>query len=83
MKEKQILDTDNMKPNEPVDSKNKEPEKPATESNPFTDNQFFGGWYSFKTTHTIMIADSPKKDSVPYMFERIQLTKPFEIAPVP
>ena len=83
MKEKQILDTDNMKPKEPIDSENKEPEKPATEGNPFTDNQFFGGWITFKTTHTIMIADSNMPDTVPRMFERLQLVKPFEIAPVP
>ena len=83
MKDKQILDTDRLKPNEPIDSDDKEPEKPATESNPFTDNQFFGGWITFKTTHTIMIADSNMPDTVPRMFERLQLVKPFEIAPVP
>lgn len=82
MQNKKILDTDDLK----VDSEKTEPgneSKPKTEDNPFTDNQFFGGWISFKTTHVIMINQSPMKDSVPYMFERIQLTKPFEIAPVP
>ena len=82
MSNKEILDTDRLS----VDSVDHSPgqsEERKTAENPNTDNQFFGGWISFKTTHVIMINDSPMKDSVPYMFERIQLTKPFEIAPVP
>lgn len=84
MKEKQVLDTDNMKPVEPVDSENLTKEdKPKTEANDFGDNQFFGPWYTYKTTHTIMINGTSKGDSVPQMMERLQLVKPWEIAPVP
>lgn len=83
MKDKQILNTDDMKPDEPVDSNNKKPIEEKTESNPYTDNQFFGPWYTYKTTHCIMINNSPKNDTVPQMFERLQMVKPWEIAPVP
>lgn len=83
MKEKQVLDTDKLKltssdtTNE-VGNKMKE----KTEANKYADNQFFGSWVSFKTTHSITI-NGTTKDSVPNMFERIQLVKPWEISPVP
>ena len=82
MKEKQYMDTDDLKPDEPVDSNNKKPIDPKTEGNQFGDNQFFGPWYTYKTTHTIIINGTPK-DSVPQMMERLQLVKPFEVAPIP
>lgn len=82
MKEKQILDTDNLKLDEPVDSESKKPIEPKTVANEYTDNQFFGPWISFKTTHTITINGTPK-DSIPNMVERIQLVKPWEITPIP
>ena len=53
-----------------------------TEDNKYADNQFFGPWVSFKTTHSISINGTPK-DTVPNMIEKIQLTKPWEISPVP
>lgn len=81
MKEKQVVDTDNLKP-DPVNSENKSEIKEKTEPNKGADNQFFGAWYTFKTTHSIMINDTPKS-SVPQMIERLQLIKPFEITPVP
>ena len=81
MKDKQILDTDNMKV-DPVDSENKSEIKEKTVPNKFSDNQFFGPWYSCKVTHTIII-NGTSKDSVPNMFERIQFVRPFEITPVP
>lgn len=83
MKEKQVLDTDklNLIPSDTTNEVgNKMKEK--TEDNKYADNQFFGGWVSFKTTHTIMI-NGTTKDSVPNMMERIQLVKPWEISPVP
>ena len=70
MKEKQVLDTDNMKPDEPVDSNSKSEIAAKTVANQFGDNQFFGAWISFKTTHTISI-NGTTKDSSPNMFERI------------
>ena len=76
------MDTDDLKPDEPVDSNNKKPIDPKTEGNQFGDNQFFGPWYTYKTTHTIIINGTPK-DSVPQMMERLQLVKPFEVAPIP
>ena len=83
MKEKQVLDTDKIgKVDEPVDTNSKKEEEAKTEDNKYADNQFFGGWISYKTTHTIMI-NGTTKDSVPNMMERIQLTKPWEICPVP
>ena len=81
MKEKQILDTDRLKIEETIDSNEKKDSDEHTEDNPATDNQFFGTWYSYKVTHSITINGTPK-DSVPYMFERIQLVKPWEIMPV-
>lgn len=82
MKEKQVIDTDNLKIDEPVDSSKDEEIKPKTEPNKFADNQFFGAWYSYKVTHSIVINGTPK-DNVPSMVERIQLTRPFEISPIP
>lgn len=82
MKDVQVLDTDNMKPKEPVDSSKKETQEPSTEANQFADNQFFGPWYTYKTTHTIVI-NGTTKDSVPNMVERLQLVKCWEITPVP
>ena len=81
MKPREYLDTDDMKV-EKVDSNDKKEIEPKTDADENTDNQFFGVWYSFKTTHTIMI-NGTTKDSVPNMVERIQLTKPFEITPIP
>ena len=82
MVEKQVLDTNNMKPDEPVDSNSPKEIKPKTQPNVGGDNQFFGPWYTYKTTHSIII-NGTTKDSVPNMFERLQLVKPWEIAPVP
>ena len=71
MKEKQVLDTDQIKKiDEPVDSEAKKEIKEKTEDNKYGDNQFFGSWVSFKTTHTIMI-NGTTKDSVPNMMEKI------------
>ena len=64
MKEKEAIDTDNMKPDEPVKNQDPEEVKPKTEPNKFGDNQFFGPWYTYKTTHTIVINGTPK-DNVP------------------
>ena len=63
MKEKQVLDTDNMEPGK-VDNSPGGKEKPKTVPNKFGDNQFFGPWYTYKTTHSIMIHGTPK-ESVP------------------
>ena len=63
MKEKQVVDTDNLKP-DPVNSDNKTEIKEKTEQNKGADNQFFGAWYTFKTTHSIIINGTPK-DSIP------------------
>lgn len=63
MKEKQTIDTDNMKPKPGEDEAGKE-SKERTEPNEFGDNQFFGPWFSYKTTHSIMI-NGTTKDSVP------------------
>lgn len=82
MKDKQVLNTDDLDPDTPVDSNKKTTIKPKTEPNEFADNQFFGPWYSYKTTHIINIAGTTK-DSVPQMMERIQLIKPWEITPIP
>jgi hypothetical protein len=81
MTEKQILDTDDLKA-KPVDSSKHTEIEDHTTDNPNTDNQFFGPWYSYKTTHTISIAGTKKID-VPTMIERIQLVKCWEIAPIP
>ena len=81
-KDMPVLDTDNMKPDEPVDSENKKEQKPKTEENKHSDNQFFGPWYTCKTTHSIVINGTPK-ESVPSMVERLQLVKCWEINPVP
>ena len=80
MKDKEVIDTDDLKP-KPVDSENKDEIKPKVEQNKFADNQFFGPWYTYKTTHTISI-NGTQKDSVPDMKERLQLVKPWEIVPV-
>lgn len=80
-KEKQIVDTDNMKAT-PADSNSSQEVKPKTEDNKGTDNQFFGPWYTYKTTHTISINGNPK-GFVPNMVEVLYLMKPFEINPVP
>ena len=82
MKEKDVLNTDDLKPDEPVDSNSTKEIEPKTESNEFGDNQFFGPWYTYKTTHTITINGTPK-DTVPQMVEKLQLVKPWEIAPIP
>ena len=83
MKEKQVLDTDKLKLS-PGDITNEVGDKmdEKTESNKYADNQFFGNWISYKTTHSIMI-NGTTKDSVPNMMERIQLTKAWEITPIP
>lgn len=81
MKEKQIVNTDALKP-DPVDSDKKKEIKAKTEDNKDCDNQFFGPWYTYKTTHTIII-NGTDKDSVPKMVERLQMVKPQEITPVP
>ena len=60
MKEKQVLDTDNMKPDEPITGEPGSKQDEKTVSNDFGDNQFFGPWYSYKTTHTIAINNTPK-----------------------
>ena len=83
MKEKQVLDTDKIgKVDEPVDTNSKKEEEAKTEDNKYADNQYFGPWVSFKTTHAISI-NGTTKDAVPSMHERIQLVKPWEISPVP
>lgn len=82
MKEKEVIDTDDMKPDEPVDSNSTKEIDPKTEKNEYGDNQFFGPWYTYKTTHTIMI-NGTTKDTVPQMMERLQLVKPWEITPIP
>ena len=83
MKEKQVLDTDKLKLT-PSDTTNEvgNKMKEKTEDNKYGDNQYFGPWTSYKTTHTITI-NGTTKDAVPNMFERIQLVKPWEISPVP
>lgn len=81
MKEKQVIDTDNLKA-EPQDSSSHSESKEKTVDNKYSDNQYFGCWYSYKTTHSIIINGTPKQ-TVPQMYERIQLVKPFEITPVP
>ena len=81
MKEKQVLDTDNMTPN--GKSNAGDSNKPNTVGNEYGDNQFFGPWLTYKTTHAIMINGTTKGDSVPQMMETLQLVKPFEITPVP
>lgn len=63
MKEKQIVDTDNLT-QEPIDTESHEEIKEKTVANKATDNQFFGNWYTFKTTHSIIINGS-SKDNVP------------------
>ena len=83
MKDKQVLDTDNMEPDKPVDSEPGKESEPKTEGNKYGDNQFFGPWITYKTTHAIMINGTSKGDSVPQMMETLQLVKPFEITPVP
>ena len=82
MKEKQVIDTDDMKPEEPIDPDKHEEIKEKTEANKYGDNQFFGPWYSYKTTHTI-IFNGTTKNAVPNMMERLQLVKCWEIAPIP
>ena len=82
MVEKQVLDTNNLKPDEPVDSNSPKEIKSKTQPNAGGDNQFFGPWYTYKTTHSIII-NGTTKDSIPNMFERLQMVKPWEIAPVP
>lgn len=82
MKEKQVVDTDNLKIDEPVDQQDSSEKEPKTEPNKFSDNQFFGAWYSYRVTHTISIYGT-SKDNVPSMVERILLTRPFEITPIP
>jgi hypothetical protein len=82
MKEKEVINTDDMKPDEPVDSNSTKEIDPKTEKNEYGDNQFFGPWYTYKTTHTIMI-NGTTKDTVPQMMERLQLVKPWEITPIP
>lgn len=71
MKEKQVLNTDQLKLS-PSDSTNDAGSKmkEKTEPNRYGDNQFFGGWISYKTTHSIMI-NGTTKDAVPNMMERI------------
>lgn len=82
MKEKQIADTDDMKPKTPVDSNDHKEVDEKTEANEYADNQFFGPWYTYKTTHTIMFNGTDKNGS-PSMVERLQLIKPWEITPIP
>ena len=81
MKEKQVLDTDNMTPDNNSDKG--ESSKPKTKPNEYGDNQYFGPWITYKTTHAIMINGTTKGDSVPQMMETLQMVKPFEITPVP
>ena len=76
-----MLDTDNMTPN--GKSNAGDSSKPNTVGNEYGDNQFFGPWLTYKTTHAIMINGTTKGDSVPQMMETLQLVKPFEITPVP
>jgi hypothetical protein len=82
MKEKQVLDTDKLKLEGSESDDPGSASEARTEGNKYGDNQFFGGWVSFKTTHTISI-NGTTKDSVPNMFEKIQLVKPWEITPIP
>lgn len=81
MKEPEYLNTDEIKKILKVDDKQGKKEDPKTEELKYADNQFFGCWYSYKTTHIINI-NGTTKDSVPQMIERIQMVKPFEIFPV-
>ena len=81
MVEKQILDTDALKVGN-VDSKNGKEDDARAKKNEGADNQFLGGWYSYRTTHSIMISGTTNVEA-PTMVEKIQLVKPFEITPVP
>ena len=80
MKDKDVMDTSDLKA-DPVDSNNHDEIKPKVEGNKYADNQFFGPWFTYKTTHSIVI-NGNNKDSVPSMSERLQMVKPFEITPV-
>ena len=82
MKEKQFLDTQNMDPEGQKKEDTREELDAKTKENKFGDNQFFGPWFSYKTTHVIMINGSPK-DFVPQMVERIQFVRCWEITPIP
>lgn len=81
-KDKQVLDTDKLKPDTPIDTTKHKEIKEKTEGNEYADNQFFGPWYSYKTTHTITF-NGTTKDCVPNMVERLQLVKCWEITPIP
>lgn len=84
MKDKDVVDTDKLTVDK-VDESNESPgkdEEARTEKNDYSDNQFFGPWYTYKTTHSITIGGTDK-DSSPKMWERLQLIKPFEVTPVP
>lgn len=63
MKEKQVVDTDKLRLDKTVDSDDKKPIDPRTQGNEFGDNQFFGPWYTYKTTHAIVINGSPNIDT--------------------
>jgi hypothetical protein len=82
MKEKQFLDTQNMDPEGQKKEDTREELDAKTKETKYGDNQFFGPWFSYKTTHVIMINGSPK-DFVPQMVERIQFVRCWEITPIP
>ena len=69
MKEHEYLDVENMKPDS-IDSNDKSTIKSKTKPNKFGDNQFFGPWFSYKTTHVIII-NNTEKESVPQMYEQV------------
>lgn len=82
MKDNEIIDVNNIKKADPGDPDSHKESKEKTVENKYADNQFFGPWYTYKTTHTITI-NGTDKDSAPQMIERLQMVKPFEICPVP
>ena len=81
MKEKQYLDTDNLSL-EQQDQDLGEQNEPKTKPNDFSDNQFFGPWFTYTTTHSITISGT-MVDGAPTMVERLQMVKPWEITLVP
>jgi hypothetical protein len=81
MKEKQYLDTDNLSL-EQQDQDLGEQDEPKTKPNDFSDNQFFGPWFTYTTTHSITISGT-MVDGAPTMVERLQMVKPWEITLVP
>ena len=81
MKEKQYLDTSNLKLTED-DSEMGDTIEPRTKPNDFSDNQFFGPWFTYMTTHSITISGTVTEGS-PTMVEKLYLIKPWMITLVP